>query len=148
MLLRVMSRVPDAISAPAYQDFTTVCNRPNATSAITRPSTVNALRRRARNALRKTSLRKNTAGLQRLIGESSVAKRTGVRQLALVEIDQMVRCLRGTRIMRHHHDRLAEFGVQAVEQVENVGGRRTVQVAGGFVGDQHQRITDDSARDR
>jgi hypothetical protein len=57
--LRVISRVLEAASTPAYQALTTVCSRPKAVSAITSPRMVSPVRSRARNALRTTSFRKN-----------------------------------------------------------------------------------------
>src|SRR5512137_2041491 len=107
MLLRVTSRVGEAASAPAYQACTTVCSRPKAVSAITSPSTVSPVRRRARKALRMTSRRKNTR---------SVSERAGVGELPLVEVDQVVRRLGGARIVGDHYDRLAQFDVQPVKQ--------------------------------
>src|ERR1700739_717161 len=59
MALRVTTRVADAISTPAFHAPTTVCSRPNATSAITSASSVSTLRSRARKALRRASFRKN-----------------------------------------------------------------------------------------
>jgi hypothetical protein len=55
--LRVMSRFAEAMSAPAYQAFTTVRRSPNARIATTSPTIVSRLLRRWRKMFLKMSLR-------------------------------------------------------------------------------------------
>src|SRR5690349_19751437 len=119
--LRVTSRALEAAAAPAYQASTTVRSSPNASTAIARPVMVSSVRSRCRNALRKTSLRRNN-------------------QLALFEVHQRSRRLRRVRVMRHHDDRLAELLVQALQHRQDVARRDPVEVAGGLVGDDDGRV--------
>ena len=57
MALRVISRVFDAASAPAYQAPTTVCSKPKDSVATTSPSTVSEVRSLWRSAFLEISLR-------------------------------------------------------------------------------------------
>src|SRR4249919_3731148 len=129
MALREIRRVAEAASEAAYQARTTVCSRPNARIAMTSPRIVSRLRSLARKTLRKTNLRKNT--------QPSVPERCRVGELTLVEIDHVMCGTSRARIVRDHHDRLAQLAVQPVEQAQDVGGRLAVQISGGLVGD-HQ----------
>src|SRR5262245_49027777 len=132
MALRVTRRSGAAAFAPRYQSSTTVCSRPNESTAIISPSSVSPVRSLWRRALRPTSLRNCIR-----LGE-----------LALVEVLDGVGALGGAPVVRHHHDGLAELVVQALEQPEHVGGRLPVEVAGRLVGDDEHRIGHQRARDR
>src|SRR6185295_6216619 len=85
--LRVTRRALEAAAAPAYQASTTVRSRPKASTAIARPVMVSSVRSRCRNALRKTSLRRNN-------------------QLAFFEVHHRARGPRRIGIVGHHDDRL------------------------------------------
>ena len=54
---RVMRRVGAAMSAPAYHASTTVCSRPKARNATSRPSAVSAVRSLWRSEFRRTRFR-------------------------------------------------------------------------------------------
>ena len=49
--------------------------------------------------------------------------------------------------MGDHDDGFVEFGAQAFEEVEHFRGTGGIQVAGGFVGEDHIGIGDDGAGD-
>jgi hypothetical protein len=55
--LRVISRVAEEASTPAYQALTTVLSRPKARMAMVIPRIVNRVLRRWRNAFRERILR-------------------------------------------------------------------------------------------
>ena len=59
-----------------------------------------------------------------------------------------MRLLGGLRIVRHHHDRLAELVVQPLEQAEDLLAGRAVEVAGRLVGDDQRRVGNERAGDR
>ena len=59
-----------------------------------------------------------------------------------------MRLLGRLRIVRHHDDRLADFAVETLEQLQDLLGRRAIEVAGGLVGDDQRRIADQRAGDR
>src|SRR5450756_1071546 len=63
MALREIRRELDAAFEPAYQASTTVCSRPKATMATTRPTIVSALRSLARKMFFRTSLMKYIAAI-------------------------------------------------------------------------------------
>jgi hypothetical protein len=63
------------------------------------------------------------------------------------ELDDAMRLLRGLRVVRHHHDRLAHFLVETREQMQDLLGRGAIEVAGGLVGDDQRRIADQRPRD-
>src|SRR5436190_10456653 len=52
------------------------------------------------------------------------------------------------RVVRHHHDRLLELAVQALQQREHLAGRFCVEVASRLVGEEQRRIGDDRTRNR
>src|SRR5512134_52572 len=131
---RVMRRVFDAPSAPAYQASTTVCSRPKATIATTSPSTVRPVRNRWRSALRSASL-----------SDSTGRRRDLIREHALLEVLQVVGALRRMRIVSDHDDGLAELVVQPVHEVEHLRGGRAVEIAGGLVRHEQRRVGDDRA---
>jgi hypothetical protein len=55
-------------------------------------------------------------------------------------VDQAPGARGGLGVVRDHHDGLAEFAVQLVQQVQHLGGGHAVEVAGGFVGDDQRRV--------
>ncbi len=66
------------------------------------------------------------------------SERRRIGELSLVQVDQVVGRLGRAWVMRDHRDRLAQFEVQAVQQLQDFGSREAVQVAGGLVGDDQQ----------
>src|SRR5258705_13049554 len=121
--LRVTRRALEAAAAPAYQASTTVRSRPKASTAMASPVMVSSVRSRWRNALRKTSLRRNN-------------------QLAFLEVNERPRRLRRVRVVRHHDDGLAELAVEALQHRQDVGRRYPVEVAGRLAGADHGRVGD------
>src|SRR6185295_18666563 len=101
-LCRVIMRFAAEAATPAFHAPTMVRMRPNAITAVAIPSIVRIVRSGCRNRFLRTILTSFT-------GAPSL-------QLALVEVAADVRPLGGVRIVRHHHDRLLEFLVQALEQ--------------------------------
>src|ERR1700730_14337520 len=55
--------------------------------------------------------------------------------------------LRRSRIVRDHDDRLFEFFVQTLQQIERLLRVARIEVTGGFVGDDDARVGDDGAGD-
>ena len=68
-------------------------------------------------------------------------------ELALLEMQHVLRARRGVRIVRHHDDRLALLLVQRLQQVEDLIARLAVEIAGRLVAQQERGIGDDRARD-
>src|SRR5688572_26797145 len=68
-------------------------------------------------------------------------------QRALVEVQGVGGVLRGLRIVRDHHDGLAVFAVERLQQAEDFLRRGAVQVTGGLVADQKRGVRHDGARD-
>jgi hypothetical protein len=99
--LRVTSRPLDAAAAPAYHASTTVCSSPNASTAITSPSTVSSVRSLWRSALRAISLNTN-------MSRARVVRPRAHRSARLFP-DGRARARRGRlRVVGDHDDGLAE----------------------------------------
>ena len=58
------------------------------------------------------------------------------------------RILRCVRVMRHHHDGLAQFAVQQLQHAEDLFRRCAIKVSRGFIREDELRIGDDRACDR
>ena len=69
-----------------------------------------------------------------------------VHDAAVAEHDDAVGDRRGVRVVRDHHDRLAELVDRLAQQGEHLVGRLGVQVAGRLVGEHHRRAVDQRAR--
>ena len=68
-------------------------------------------------------------------------------QHSFLQVPLRVGARGGPRIVRHHHDRLAEFLVERLHQVENLFRALAVEVTSRLVGHQHRRVGHDGARD-
>src|ERR1041385_4627442 len=69
-------------------------------------------------------------------------------ELSFLEMQGVLRARRGLRIVRYHDDRLLEFGIQPMQQLERLLSVLRIEVARGLVGDEDGRIGDDRPRDR
>src|SRR6185437_4457688 len=120
--LRVTRRADELAFAPAYQASTIVRSMPNAAIATTMPTIVSVVRSLCRKALRRTSSGTN---IGRRVRRRRRAKRacgqlpSSVDEHALLEMHHPMRLLRRFRVVCHHDDRLAELGVQPLEQAED-----------------------------
>src|SRR5688572_4710321 len=70
-----------------------------------------------------------------------------VHDAAVEQLDRALRVPREARVVRHHADRAALL-VQVAEQVHHRLAVRRVEVPGGLVREQDQRIAGERARDR
>ena len=65
----------------------------------------------------------------------------------LLQVQHLPRVRRDLRVVRHHHQRLAELAVQPAEQLHHRRGRHRVEVAGRLVGDDDPGVGDDRPGD-
>ena len=83
---------------------------------------------------------------------SSTASAVGIAQLvddaAVGEEHDAVRVRGRDRVVRHHHDRLAELLHRALHEPEDLGARPGVEVAGRLVGEDDLGPAHERARDR
>src|SRR5919112_4594874 len=105
---------------------------------------------RLRQVRRSTSARRLLDGRvleRRHLGEDLVA--VGVAQLvddlAVGEEDDAVGVRRRDGVVRHHHHGLAELVDAAAQEAEHLGAAGGVEVAGGLVGEDDLRLTDQRA---
>jgi hypothetical protein len=144
MELRVISRVLDVPSTPAYQASTMVRSRPKAQIATTRPTIVSTVRSRWRKAFLSSRRSRNMVRGWLSADRPPLRRR---HQHALFKVDQAPGARGGLGVVRDHHDGLAEFAVQLVQQVQHLGGGGAVEVAGGLVGDDQRRVGHQCAGD-
>ena len=64
------------------------------------------------------------------------------------EVEHAVGDRGGARLVRDHHDRLAELLDRVAQELEDLGAGRRVEVAGGLVGEHDVRLGDERSGDR
>src|SRR5688500_7073795 len=135
----VTSRVAPTKSAPAENSTFTACSKPNNRNAVTIESRVRTVRVFFRQRLAMTNPVRVTAGS----GSGRL-----LEELALLEVQDAARELRGFRVVRHHHDGLAMLAVEDLQQPQDLVRRPAVEVAGRLVADQDGRVRHQHTPDR
>src|SRR5262245_48824323 len=147
--LSTTRRSTPATSTPCLKAPSTAARMPKRNSATAKEPAVSAVRVFFLHRLLRTRCRYfivRRAGCGRA-ASLRPARRRGLDQHALLQVEDGARALRGERVMRHHQRRLAVIAHETLEEIEDLVGALAVEVAGGLVAEEKRRIGDDRARD-
>src|SRR5438445_6843070 len=144
------SRSTPATSTPCLKAPSTAARMPKRNSATANDPAVSAVRVFFRNRLLTTrcryfivDLRAGSGGRWRL----RPARRQGLDEHALLQMEDDARALRGERVVGDHQRGLSVISHEAVQEIQDLVGALAVEVAGGLVAEQKRRIGHDRARD-
>src|SRR6267378_4397318 len=146
-------RSTPATSTPCLKAPSTAARMPKRNSATANEPTVSAVRVFFRNRLLTTRCR-YFIGARRDEFRAALrarsprpARRHGLDEHALLQMEDDARALRGERVVGDHQRGLAVISHEAVEEIKDLVGALPVEVAGGLVAEQKRRIGHDRTRD-
>src|SRR5262245_48836662 len=142
-------RSTPATSTPCLKAPSTAARMPNRNSATANEPAVSAVRVFLRNRLLTIRCKYFIAGRPRYGRAASLspARRRGLDEHALLQMEDDARAVRGERVVGDHQCGLSVIPHEAVEQIQDLVGTLAVEVAGGLVAEKKGRIGHDRARD-